>query len=48
MKNYILLIMLVLVSATGCKNEIKEPRKTTDGESQAAMIEATSEQNTEQ
>jgi Cu-Zn family superoxide dismutase len=47
MKNYILLIMLVLVSATGCKNEIKEPTKTTDGESQAAMIEATSEQNTE-
>jgi Cu-Zn family superoxide dismutase len=47
MKNYFLLIMLVLVSAISCKNETKEPTKTSEGQTQAAIIKATSKQNTE-
>ena len=45
MKNYILVTMLVLLRATSCKNDTKEPTKTTDGESQAAMIESTLKQD---
>jgi Cu-Zn family superoxide dismutase len=47
MKNYFLLIMLVLVSAISCKNETKEPTKTSEGQTHAAIIKATSKQNTE-
>ena len=47
MKNYILVAMLVLLSAASCKNDTKEPTKTIDGESQAAMIESTLKQDIE-
>ena len=47
MKNYILLAMLVLVSATSCKNDTKQTTETTDDQAQAAIIEATLKQDIE-
>ncbi|MDB4176149.1 superoxide dismutase family protein [Flavobacteriaceae bacterium] len=47
MKNYILLVVLILLSAISCKNNTKETSKIKDGESQAAIIESTIEQDTE-
>ncbi len=47
MKNYILLVVLILLSATSCKNDTKETSKIKDGEAHAAMIESTLKQDTE-
>ena len=47
MKNYILLAMLLLLSASSCKNDTSEKTKKADGESHAAMIESTLKQDTE-
>ena len=47
MKNYILLAMLVLLSASSCKNDTSKKTKKADGESHAAMIESTLKQDTE-
>jgi len=47
MKNYFLLTMLVLLSATGCKNESKQPKKATDDTQKAQSVKAVINQDME-